>query len=81
MLSSEKLMTELSSRPQSVKSRVGYLLKSMRPDISDKIYDTYKPTTKTWFGPRRKLLRHDNKWLVADTLLSFDPGYVKTPFM
>ena len=73
-LSPEKMMSELSSRPQSVKSRVGYLLKTLRPDISYEIYETYRPKTKTWFGPRTKLIRHDNKWLVADTILPFNPG-------
>ncbi|MDT5031236.1 MAG: hypothetical protein QOC94_1407 [Actinoplanes sp.] len=29
--------------------------------------------TKTWFGGRRKIVRHDNRWQVADTLLPFDP--------
>ena len=69
----EKVIAELAPRPQSVKSRTGYLLKRLRPDIASEIYFTYKPMSKTWFGPRRKLLRHDNKWLIADTLLPFDP--------
>jgi len=73
-LSPEKVMDELSQRPQSVKSRAGYLLKGIRPDIADLIYAEYKPKYKTWFGPRRELRRHDNKWLIADTTLPFDPG-------
>jgi predicted transcriptional regulator of viral defense system len=73
-LSPDKLMKELMTRPQTVKSRTGYLLKGLRTDIADLIYMEYKPKNKTWFGPRSKLLRHDNNWLVADTLLPFDPG-------
>ena len=72
-ISSDKLMEELYMRPQTVKSRTGYLLKGLRTDISDLIYKEYSPKNKTWFGPRRKLLRHNNKWLIADTLLPFDP--------
>ena len=72
-LEQEKIMTELSNRPQSVKSRTGYLLKKIRPDLAGFIYAEYKPKSKIWFGPRRKLLRHDNKWLIADTILPFDP--------
>ena len=72
-LSPEKMISELAPRPQSVKSRTGYLLKKIRSDIASEIYVSYKPVSKTWFGPRRKLLRHDNKWLVADTILPFDP--------
>jgi len=72
-LTAEKLMIELEGRPQAAKSRTGYLLKKIRPDLSELIYTEYKPKNKTWFGPRRKLLRHDNKWLIADTMLPFDP--------
>lgn len=68
----EKLMAELSFRRQSTKTRTGYLLKGIRPDVAAIIYAEYKPKSKTWFGPRQKLLRHDNKWLVADTILPFD---------
>ena len=72
-LTAESLITELSDRPQSVKSRTGYLLKGFRPDLSLQIYRSFKPMNKTWFGPRNKLIRHDNKWLIADTILPFDP--------
>ena len=73
-LSPEKIMEELTDRPQSVKARTGYLVKGLRKDISDLVYEKYRPKNKTWFGPRRGLLRHDNKWLIADTLLPFDPS-------
>ena len=73
-LEPEKIMKELVTRQQTVKSRTGYLFKALRTDISELIYKEYKPNYKTWFGSRSKLLRHDNKWLIADTLLPFDPG-------
>ena len=77
-LSQEKIMRELMPRPQTVKSRTGYLLKVLRADIADLIYKEYKPKNKTWFGSRHKLLRHDNKWLIADTLLPFDPDRLES---
>jgi hypothetical protein len=49
---------------------VGYLLQGLRPDIAARIVG---PRTKTRFGGRRKIVRHDSRWQVADTLLPFDP--------
>lgn len=66
----EAIAEELSNRAATVGSRLGYLLQAMRPDISSLIPPG---TTKTWFGPRGPLLRHDNRWMIADTLLPFDP--------
>lgn len=66
----DEALAELHGRPATVAARMGYLLQGMRPDIAQRIEP---PTTKTWFGPRRPLVRHDNHWLVADTLLPFDP--------
>jgi hypothetical protein len=45
----------------------------MRPDLADAVRRSSPPRVTTWFGPRRPLLRHDNGWLIADTLLPFDP--------
>jgi hypothetical protein len=70
----ENLERELLLRSLSVKARLGYLLKGMRPDLAKQIYIAHKPKYKTWFGQRGKLIRHDNHWLIADTVLPFDPG-------
>ncbi len=64
------VLTELMGRPATVTARLGYLLQGLRPDITDQVTG---PSTKTWFGPRQKVVRHDNHWQVADTLLPFDP--------
>jgi predicted transcriptional regulator of viral defense system len=64
------VVDELRERPATVAARIGYLLQGLRPDIAEQII---RPSTKTWFGPRGPLIRHDNRWQVADTLLPFDP--------
>jgi hypothetical protein len=67
------LSAELKDRPAAVIARTGYLLQGLRPDLAASLRQWSPPRTKTWFGPRRPLLRHDNQWLIADTLLPFDP--------
>lgn len=64
------VLAELRDRPATVAARLGYLLQGLRPDIAGQVT---APQTKTWFGPRGPLLRHDNRWQVADTLLPFNP--------
>jgi hypothetical protein len=64
------VITELRERSATVAARIGYLLQGLRPDIAEQITG---PSTKTWFGPRGRLIRHDSHWQVADTLLPFDP--------
>ncbi|NMM22660.1 MAG: hypothetical protein HHJ11_04025 [Phycicoccus sp.] len=64
------VLAELDGRPATVSARLGYLLQGLRPDIADQLS---VPSTKTWFGPRAKLVRHDSHWQIADTLLPFDP--------
>lgn len=66
----DEALRELDGRPATVAARLGYLVQGLRPDIAQRID---APTTKTWFGPRRGLVRHDNQWLIADTILPFDP--------
>jgi transcriptional regulator with AbiEi antitoxin domain of type IV toxin-antitoxin system len=66
----DDVLAELDRRPATVSARLGYLLHGLRPDIAARITG---PATKTWFGPRRKIVRHDSRWQVADTLLPFDP--------
>lgn len=64
------VVAELRDRPATVSARLGYLLQGLRPDIAERIP---VPTSKTWFGPRGRLRRHDNHWQIADTMLPFDP--------
>jgi hypothetical protein len=64
------VLAELDGRPATVSARLGYVLQGLRPDIAARIAG---PRTKTWFGPRRKMVRHDSRWQIADTLLPFDP--------
>jgi hypothetical protein len=68
--STAEVLSELRGRPATVAARLGYLLQGLRPDIAGQITG---PSTKTWFGPRRTVIRHDSRWQVADTLLPFDP--------
>jgi predicted transcriptional regulator of viral defense system len=68
----QRLEAELMARAATVRARTGYLLQGLRPDLVPAL-ESSAPRGKTWFGPRRRLLRHDNLWQVADTLLPFDP--------
>ena len=63
---------ELSGRPRAVRVRLAYLLQALWPRLAEQIGD--EGTSKVWFGPRRKLRRHSQKWRVADTVLPFDPA-------
>ncbi|MDR1806462.1 MAG: type IV toxin-antitoxin system AbiEi family antitoxin [Propionibacteriaceae bacterium] len=74
----EPLLRELADRPGSVRARAGYLLSGMRPDVSRAIRGLHVPGGTTWFGSRGKLVRHDNTWQIADTLLPFDPRDMET---
>lgn len=67
------LLDELAERNSSIKARAGYLLQGMRPDLSAAIMDLGAPKSKVRFGARNKSLRNDERWLIADTLLPFDP--------
>ncbi len=69
-VAAKDVLAELDGRPATVSARVGYLLQGLRPEIAAQLT---VPSTKTWFGPRRKLIRHDSHWRIADTLLPFDP--------
>jgi predicted transcriptional regulator of viral defense system len=72
-ISEDKLLYELKDRPLATIARTGYLFQGMRLDLADTIYNNYPIVNKTWFGPRGTLKNHDNHWLVADTILPFDP--------
>lgn len=67
------LATELEGRTSSVRARTGYLLSGARPDLADAVRQSSTLHGKTWFGPRRTLVRHDARWQIADTILPFDP--------
>lgn len=69
----DELDAELQTRPRSIAARTGYLVQAIRPDLAEAIRRQHPPRGKTWFGPRGSLLRHDNSWSIADTLLPFDP--------
>jgi hypothetical protein len=69
-VAADDVLAELHARPATVSARLAYLLQGLRPDIAARIVG---PATKTWFGPRRKVVRHDSRWQIADTLLPFDP--------
>jgi predicted transcriptional regulator of viral defense system len=69
----EQLAQELKERRSTVKARLGYILQALCPDLAERIFSLFPPGSKTWFGPRAKLKRHDNHWQIADTLLPFDP--------
>jgi hypothetical protein len=69
----DALARELDGRPATVRARAGYLLQGMRPELADRIFAADPPRVKTWFGAHGPLRRHDNHWLIADTLLPFDP--------
>jgi hypothetical protein len=69
------VLAELQDRPATVAARMGYLLQGLRPDIAGQITG---PSTKTRFGPRHTMIRHDNRWQIADTLLPFDPSTLDT---
>jgi hypothetical protein len=72
-LNKGNLLRELTDRPGATVARTGYFLQGMRPDLADAIYSQFPIVNKTWFGPRAVLRNHDNHWLVADTILPFDP--------
>lgn len=69
----DSLEVELTGRPPAVRSRVGYLIQGLRPDLADTVRALGPVNGKSWFGPRTALRRHDVGWQVADTILPFDP--------
>ena len=66
-------LDELAGRKTSVRARTGYLLQGVRPDISEAIMACGAPVSKVRFGPRTGSIRNDERWMIADTLLPFDP--------
>ena len=72
-ISVDKILIELNNRPQSVIQRFAYLVQGIRPDIANEILRKTSPKNTAWFGDRKQVLRFDNRFLVSDSLLPFDP--------
>ncbi|MCL1981923.1 MAG: type IV toxin-antitoxin system AbiEi family antitoxin [Clostridiales bacterium] len=68
-----KVSEELLDRPLFVSQRLGYLIQGIRPDIADELQKRIKPINNAWFGDRKHSLRYDKRFMVADSLLPFDP--------
>jgi hypothetical protein len=71
----DDLRVELEGRPKSVQVRLAYLTSGVQPDLASRF--GIEPAGKVWFGPRRKLRRHDARWNVADTVLPHHPSELK----
>ena len=67
------VLAELKGRPASVWARTAYLLSGMRPDVADAIATVFTPKSKVRFGMAENTLRNDERWMVSDTTLPFDP--------
>jgi len=76
-LSSDRIFEELADRPLCVSQRLGYLIQKLRPDIADKLIKRNEPVNNAWFGDRKHTLRYDKRFLVADSLLPFDPKRIE----
>jgi hypothetical protein len=72
-LSSDNIFSELADRPLYVSQRLGYLIQRIRPDIANELLKRTKPKSNAWFGDRMRSLRYDKRFMVADSLLPFDP--------
>jgi predicted transcriptional regulator of viral defense system len=67
----ENVLVELINRSHSTKIRFAYLLSGLAPDLVEDL--NIEPAGKVWFGPQKKLRRHNAEWNVADTILPADP--------
>ena len=66
------VLTELAGRTRAVEVRLAYLVQGLWPGLAQRLGEAV--TSKVWFGPRRKLRRHSQRWMVADSILPFDPA-------
>jgi hypothetical protein len=66
------VLTELKGRAHAVGIRLAYLIQGLWPGLAERLGEG--ATSKVWFGPRRKLRRHSQRWMVADSILPFDPA-------
>ena len=77
----DDLDAELTDRPRSVRVRLAYLIQGVAPDLADRLVPTVdggSSAAKVWFGSRTKIKRHSARFSVADSLLPFDPGDLRT---
>ena len=65
-------LEELHDKSASTAQRTGYLLQGARPDIADAIFEARPPRNVAHLG-RGVTLRSCAKWMVADTMLPWDP--------
>ena len=63
---------ELEGRTHAAHVRFAYLVSAVAPELVERL--GVRPGGKVWFGPRRKLRRHDARWNVADTVLPISPA-------
>ena len=70
-MTAERVQIEMQGSARAVAVRAAYLLSGLRPDLAASLAPA--PGGKVYFGPRAQMLRHDSRYLVADTLLPFDP--------
>jgi predicted transcriptional regulator of viral defense system len=66
------VLAELKDRPNATRVRLAYLLSGVAPALADRLNAV--PTGKVWFGPRRRLRRHDARLNIADTMLPISPA-------
>ena len=71
-ITADSLLAEVEGRPPSVAARTGYLLQGVRPDVADAIMSELPPHSRVRFG-RGPSRRCDERWLIADAILPFDP--------
>ncbi len=67
----DELSQETAGRAHATRVRLAYLLDGVEPALLE--YLAVVPGPKVWFGPRRRLKRHDARWNIADTLLPRHP--------
>jgi hypothetical protein len=73
----DELARELDGRPHATRARLAYLIDSVAPAFMSAV--AAAPGPKVWFGPRRRLRRHDATWNIADTLLPRHPRATDVP--
>ena len=71
----DALRIELKGRPKATSTRLAYLIASVAPNLLT-AFVPQRSTGLVWFGPRRRSLRYDNDWNVADTILPMAPSAV-----
>ena len=78
-LSFDRVFVGLADRSTCISQRLGYLIQRIRPDIADELMKRIEPVSNAWFGNRKHSLRYDKRFLVADSLLPFDPKKIEGP--